>query len=375
MTVMQKMSPRLRMAICAYLLSLLALVGAGCSPTATLPASTAPTTAPTAAFTATLLPMAAPSITPRFSTETRSDGAIRLTKPPRGSSDQNPAFSPDGTRLVFTRFENGYNDGPAGLFLLNLANGAVTRLTPVEDQDNVNLPGSAWVAPLISMGRGAGADIEGLIVFASDRGEADDLWSIRPDGSGLTRLTIHDGPSWYTEPSWSPDGQWIVFEMDNALPDDRQQGSIWKVRADGSSLTQLTSGYDDRQPNWSPAGDRILFQRRIPGSDDWNIYTMTPDGSDIRVVTHDPSSATDASWSPDGRWIVYSSDYGDLPAPNIFIVSVYGGVPIRVTFDEQHEDSAPSWSPDGKWIAFESRAAKDEDSPASLWMIALPPVP
>ena len=71
----------------------------------------------------------------------RPDGAVRLTTPPGSASDQNPTFCPNGTQLVFTRFDEGYNDGPAGLFLLNVGNGAATRLTPAEDQDNVNLPG------------------------------------------------------------------------------------------------------------------------------------------------------------------------------------------------------------------------------------------
>ncbi|MFQ5400739.1 MAG: hypothetical protein ACE5E7_14225 [Anaerolineae bacterium] len=47
---------------------------------------------------------------------------------------------------------------------------------------------------------------------------------------------------------------------------------------EGTGLTVLTdgpaTGVDDRQPNWSPAGDRILFQRRGPGSGDWDIYTI-----------------------------------------------------------------------------------------------------
>jgi len=294
----------------------------------------------------------------------RADSAIRLAMPPGAASDQNPAFSPDGTRLVFTRFENGYNHGPAGLFLLDLDSGQVTRLTPAEDQDNVNLPGAAWNG------------INGWIVFASDRAGSDDLWRIAPDGSDFSRTTSHRGPPWYIEPSWSPDGQWIVFEADRGRPDDRQQGSIWKVRADGSDLTQLTNGpgggTDDRQPNWSPAGDRILFQRRVPGSEDWNIFTMTLDGSDLQQVTTDSSSDTDASWSPDGTCIVFSSDFGSLEVPNIFVIAVNGGYPIQITFFDTNEDGAPSWSPDGQWIVFESHAGQDESSPSSLWSIAVP---
>ncbi len=290
--------------------------------------------------------------------QTRADGAERLTIAPGRASDQNAAFSPDGTRLVFTRFARGYNRGPAGLFVLDLHDRSILRLTPEEDQDNVNLPGAAWNART------------NRIVFASDRLEADDLWSIAPDGSDLRRLTVHDGPPWYIEPSWSPDGQWIVFEGDRQRPDDRQQGRIWKVRVDGRDLVALTDGtHDDRQPNWSPAGDLVLFQRRAPGSS-WTLYTMSVDGGDMHAVTPARSDDTDASWSPDGRWIVYSSDEGGLPTPNLFVIPVRGGTPLRVTFDERLADGAPSWSPDGKWIVFESCA--DDDAPSSLWRIAVP---
>ncbi len=100
-----------------------------------------------------------------------------------------------------------------------------------------------------------------------------------------------------------------------------------------------------------------------------------PNGSDTQRVFASPSSDTDASWSPDGQWIVFASDFGALPAPNIFAVAADGGVPIRVTRSETHEDGAPSWSPDGRWIVFESHPFEQEEAPASLWRIAIPALP
>ena len=311
-------------------------------------------------FTSSLNPTP-PTSPPEF----RSDGALRLTSPPSTCSDQNPAFSPDGSRLVFTRFTNSYNHGPAALFLLDLQTGEVARLTPPEDQDNVNLPGSAW------------NPTNDLIVFASDRLEADDLWRITPDGSGIFRITHHAGETWYIEPSWSPDGQWIVFEARYpGKSEDRTVGRIGKIRANGSELTWLTSdpAFDDRQPNWSPTGERILFQRRSLPDGQWDVYTMDPDDNQLQNITSNPTSDTDASWSPDGKWIVCSSDYGDLPLPNLFAFPLSDSQPIRITSSSTHQDGAPSWSPDGRWIAFESFSISSVNSPASLWRISVPEI-
>jgi TolB protein len=294
--------------------------------------------------------------------QTRTDGATLLYAPPLPASAQNGAFAPDGASVLFTRFRHGYNEGPSGLFRLSLADGSLTTLLEGTDADNVNLPGSSWNAAT------------GQIVFTSDREDTEEIWMISANGDVPRRITRHRSPPYYGEPTFARDGAWIVFEAGTSR-DETRRGSIWKIRADGTELTRLTAGLDggtdDRQPNWSPDGTRILFQRRVPGGDGWHIHTMAPDGTSVQTVTDGPSDS-DASWSPDSRWIVYSSRFGGLPLPNIFVVPANGGAPVRVTFSDANEDGAPSWSPDGRWIAFESHYDADNDSPSSLWRIPVP---
>ena len=299
-----------------------------------------------------------------FATQIRPDDAIQLTNPPRGASDQNPAFSPEDRQVLFTRFENGYNEGHSALYLLDLATGEITLLSSAPDSDSVNLPGSAWNATTDQ------------ITFSSDRAGSEDIWTIHPDGSTPFRVTANPHAESYLEPSFSPEGDWIAFEAAPQMLTAGRQGSIWKVRADGSGLTQLTGdedGNDDRQPNWSPAGNDILFQRQAAGSETWELYLMNSDGGDIRRLTRSVSEDSDASWSADGSWIVYSSNYGDLEIPNLFLLSVEGSDPIRATYDDDRYDGAPSWSHDGRWLAFESHPG-DEDAPSALWIIAAPEI-
>lgn len=289
--------------------------------------------------------------------DSRADGAAHLTTSSHPTSDQNPAFSPDGTKLIFTRFENGYNEGPSGIYQLDLDSGVSGLLTDAPGSDNVNLPGAAWNAATER------------IAFSSDREDIDEIWTMSSDGNDLRRITDHHMDARFVEPSFSPDGDWIVFEANEG----KQGGSIWKVRTDGKRMIRLTAGpargTDDRQPNWSPTGSRIVFQRRTVEDEDWNLYTMNPDGGDIRQITT-TGGATDPSWSPDGGWIAYSLDHG-LPSANIFVIPATGGTPTRITYADEYYDGAPSWSPDGGWIAFESRPSGG-NTPTSIWRIPVP---
>jgi len=267
-------------------------------------------------------------------------GADEPLAVPVAGSLQNPAFSPDGSRLLLTAFESGYNVGPSGLWTFDLGAGTSRALSAAPDSDSVNLPGSSWNGPTAR------------VVFSSDRVAREEIWTVAASGSGAYRVTAHSGSAGYFEPSFSPGGDWIVFEARAGAG----RGSLWKIRSDGTGLVRLTdgpaNGSDDREPNWSPLGDRIVFQRRFDGAD-WDLWTIAPDGSGAAALTTAAGDDTDPSWSPDGRWVVYSSDTG-LALGKHWAIPAAGGPPERFTFAAGRYDGAPSWSPDGRWVVFES---------------------
>jgi TolB protein len=302
--------------------------------------------------------------------ESRDDGALRLTYSPGTVSSQNPCFSPDGSFLVFTRFANGYNLGPAHLWRLDLDGSEPVALT-TGDYDDVNVPFGCFSAAT------------GRVVFASDRGEANDFWTVLPDpeAPGLERLTDHGELPVWIEPVFSPDGAHVAFEqdLDEAVEEMDQRASVWILDLDAETSEPLTNpdgSRDDRLPSWSPDGTTILYQHRQPPSEDWDAYLVPATGGDPQSLSAklaDPSgNDTDLSWSPDGRWVASSTDPDGIARPNIFLLPTAGGERERVTESSEHEDGAPCVSPNGLWVAFESHRTADEDSPSDLWIARVP---
>ena len=106
-------------------------------------------------------------------------------------------------------------------------------------------------------------------------------------------------------PAWSPDGNQLVFEVQNlgtAEPPNRH--ALFIVDADGSGLRQLTpwslNAGDD--PDWSPDGKLILF-RTVSASNrhHGNLHTIRPDGTGLRMLTNYPAPKTVGSYVLPGR--------------------------------------------------------------------------
>lgn len=126
--------------------------------------------------------------------------------------------------------------------------------------------------------------------------------------------------------------------------------NLWALTPGKIQLTRLTAGpWDDRDPAWSPDGNRLAFASRRSGS--WDLYVLDVPSGLVTRLTDDPEFEANPSWSPDGAFIAYESYFQENF--DIYIVSSRGGAPIRVTRSPA-ADFAPSWSPNGRSIAFVS---------------------
>jgi TolB protein len=287
-------------------------------------------------------------------TAKRNDNARMLNINLTGSL-QNTAWSPNGDYLLFTRFRNGYNKEPSDLYIVNVET-CETVLLVADGSANVNLPGSTW-NPTTNM-----------IVFSSSRDPHDEIFIIAADGEPGDEEKITGRADYQAyEPSFSPDGDFIVFE--SHVIDVEGDGKIVKKdlgQAPTAGFTDLTdpnppADGDCRQPNWSPDGNLILYQRFAGGR--WDIWVMNAaDGSGKTQVTTDDGDSTDACFSPDSNEILYSADNGELEYANLYIIPVGGGIPQRLTFNNSGYDGAPSWSRDGTKAAFESCVGNPDGS-------------
>jgi len=106
-------------------------------------------------------------------------------------------------------------------------------------------------------------------------------------------------------PSESPDGRWLAYMS------FEPQEDIYVVKTDGTGLRQLTNDrFRDRAPTWSPRGNRLAFFSNRSGK--YEIWTMRPDGGDLRQETAIPGEdLVLAFWSPDGSSIVCHGSSGD----------------------------------------------------------------
>jgi TolB protein len=258
------------------------------------------------------------------------DGTERtdFTDPVGQDYDSSPQWAPDGSRLAFLRYTILGRQSPDYRLMVADAQGQTATM----------LTGDLSVADPVWSPRGTSI----AFVVVGDDGSMD-IFVVNADGTSLRRLT--DNPGHDISPSWSPNGESIVYE---AEVDGTYE--IYGIAADGSRQVRLTNnpGYDG-QPSWSPDGKKIAFLSERGGETD--IYTMNPDGSgQTRIVDLADDRFGPLSWSPDGSTLAFQAFDPDSNW-DVWIADAKGVAVARAT-DQPGDETGPVWSPDGAYLAY-----------------------
>ena len=255
------------------------------------------------------------------------------------------SFSPDGAQMIFSQYGDRTSDA-TGLVSSNPMNAGLeimsvdgTDRRTIFRREDESAFSAAWSpagdAIALSFGR----------YFRSAGLPAAPVAVMAPDGSDL-RLVVDDEAN-NGFPSWSPEGDRLVFKGGRRL---------FVVPAAGGEPTALTGPeYYSNFPQWSPDGERILFTSNRGG--DFDLYTVRPDGADLRRLTRAPGNDAHSSWCAGGDWIVFSSaraGFKDEMALHDSVPQPYGeifamradGSDLRQLTDNKWEDSGAVCVPD-----------------------------
>ncbi len=241
------------------------------------------------------------------------DRAQQLTATPKdrlAKRDAQPSFSPDGTQLVYVRFDEGFSD----LYKLDIND--PRDPTPLTDH-----------RPNVEVGQASGPGVNGYNELA--------LWALYP--------------------AWSPDGQEIAYTSDIGT----EYPGLFSMDPDGGTVTRLETLNHGIQtverPSWSPTGTRLAITNYVTDNSKGQIWMRDLVGGKWIEITNAKDGAYDPAWAPDGEWIAFTMRQGT--AHNIYVVPTnpedWPGdhpTPIQITTDGASR--SPAWSPDGTRLAY-----------------------
>jgi Tol biopolymer transport system component len=266
----------------------------------------------------------------RVSLATGASTTMPLVLTIPGTFVRDAAPSPDGTQIAFTIawYPAGSSTLDGDIYVANIDGSGLRRLTTAEEMDEQ----PAW------------SPDGTRIAFRSKRSGDWDIWAMGANGTGQVNLMLNVLPAASTEstPTWSPDGARILYSSDidtyayaklwTMRPDGSDKRRVLPL---AGTVTDI-----DVEASWSPDGSKIAFRRvdgRTTGSD---IMVATVATGEVARVALDAAQVSPA-WSPDGTRIAFTSSHDGLLA-HVFTMKPDGTDISRHTTGSD-ANTSPRW--------------------------------
>jgi Tol biopolymer transport system component len=299
--------------------------------------------------------------TKQIQVRVRTDSSfIVVNPPPSVTVARHPAWSPDGSEIVYSAGEND----TLSVMKLDISTGTEVILSP-------GLDGVSQVEPSWS--------VDGQkIAWAKRLPDAmrSLIYTMNADGSGKAMLSDPTGaPPWFWEhkPRWAPTGGALSYLRTGSTGADTLKNHVLST---GQKRIVTTPGPEVIDFAWSPNGDRVAF---VTGQGDLpcdELYVYDVDGKYYTRLLEVPDSGRTIEglgWSPDGRYVLFTdytfwASHGIEGTPefrsNVMAIPWNGGVPVPVggfTRGQMQIEEGVSWSPDGTKVVVPIRAISSTD--------------
>jgi Tol biopolymer transport system component len=296
-----------------------------------------------------------------------------------------PVWSSDSRRLAFVGRYGTY-DGTGSPFVASVAGGQSRRLSRASTAggiawapraERLAFPTEGGRVAIVSLGGGAARTVasgravawspgRSLVVARPKAG----LAVVRPDGRLIRRIPTLGGP--VDALTMSPDRAEVAYLARREL----KQQPAWIVAAVGvqgrhlRALLRVDQYGNVDAPAWSRDGSKVVVTT-TRNDNDADLFTMRPDGSDVRRVTNDAVFELDPALAPNGTRIVFTAPTASvIPQSGLFSIATSGAGRRAVTRPPLgSEDLYPSWSRDGSRIAFVRSLDPSGLPAAELWTI------
>lgn len=235
------------------------------------------------------------------------------------------AWSPDGTRIAYTRFHPTVVR--RDVYVFDLKTGATQQIT--QEMGDFNTP--AWSPD------GRYLAYQGILPVPRANW---DLY-LYDFLTGENRV-LHAGLDTDGRPDWSPDGQWLAFETEKSAYDNVD---VYRLNVETGLFRPLVASYHaDMMPVWSPDGAWLAYVSW--GTTSYDVFIASSDGRAPHPLFADSTDDLDPAWSPDSRLIAFSTRReADSYFQHIYVVSAAGdGEARRVTWGNEGY-TQPHWRP------------------------------